>query len=81
MTYADPMVTAPPTGCLGEYFMGIKRWQVYILYDIRITNISLQTIKLSLDKHGHFAHWNGLKWKNFGDREKIIMEYDRTYVV
>ena len=56
ITYADPMVTAPPAGCLGEYFMGIKRGQVDILYDMRITNISQQTIKIPLDKHGHFGH-------------------------
>ena len=61
--------------------MDIKRVLVDVLYDMRITNISLQTIKLPLNKHGHFGHWNGLKWKNFGDREKIIMEYHRIYVV
>ena len=55
ITYADPMVTAPSGECFGNYFMGINRGHVEVLYDLRITKIALQIIKLQLDKHGHFA--------------------------
>ena len=48
MTYADPMVTAPPTEYLGEYFMWLFRGHVQVLYDVRITKIALQIIKLQL---------------------------------
>jgi len=48
ITYADPMVTAPPAECLEEYFMGINRGHVVVSYDTRITKIALQLIKLQL---------------------------------
>ena len=41
ITYADPMVTAPPAGCLGEYFIGINRGHVVVSYDTKITKIAL----------------------------------------
>ena len=48
MTYADPMVTASPAEYFGEYFMGLFRGHVEILYYVRITKIALQIIKLQL---------------------------------
>ena len=56
ITYADPMVTAPPTQYLGEYFMGLFRGHVQVLYDVRINKIAQQIIKLQHDKHGHFCN-------------------------
>ena len=58
ITYADPMVTAPSGECFWNYFMGINRVHIEVLYDLRITKIALQIMKLKLDKHGHFCILN-----------------------
>ena len=62
-------------------FWGVIRGHVYVLYDISIIKIALQIIKVQHGKHGQFGNWNGLNWKKYGDREEIIIEYDRTYGV
>ena len=49
------MVTAPPAGCLGEYFMAINRGDVVVSCDTRITKIALQIIKLQLINMEIFA--------------------------
>ena len=79
------MVTAPPAGCLEEYFMGINRGHVVVSYDTRITNIALQIIKLQLINMNILAIDMVLKEKYLVIEKKILwnmivhIEYNKKF--
>ena len=72
MTYADPKVTAPPAEYFGEYFMGLFRGHVQVLYDVRITKIALQIIKSQLINMNILAIDMVLKEKYLVIEKKIL---------
>ena len=80
------MVTAPPEGCLGEYFMAINRGDVVVSCDTRITKIALQIIKLQLINMKIFAIDMVLKETKLVIEKKllwnmiVLIEYNKKFL-